>query len=87
MLSVFMQLRLITTAWIQTDLDNLTTWSEKWRLLFKAETCIIFDPIIFDYSVGNSILKRVAEHRDLDALMTNNAKYHDHIYTQVNKAN
>ena len=44
-------------------------------------------PIIYDYSMRGVTLKRVEAQRDLGVLISCDARFNEHIYTQVNKAN
>ena len=56
----------------------------------KCSLCTITrkrNPIIYDYNMRGKALKRVEVQHDLGVLITCDARFNEHIYAQVNKAN
>jgi len=80
-------------ASLQSDIDNLVEWSNTWKLAFNTDKCSICTvsrkraPIIHDYVMGAKTLTRVDNQRDLGVLITCDARFSEHIFAQVNKAN
>lgn len=80
-------------ASLQSDIDNLVEWSNTWKLPFNTDKCSICTvsrkraPIIHDYVMGAKTLTRVDNQRDLGVLITCDARFSEHIFAQVNKAN
>ena len=77
----------------QGDIDNLVDWSDVWKVAFNMDKCSLCtitrkrNPIIYDYNMRGKALKRVEAQRDLGVLITCDARFSEHIYAQVNKAN
>ena len=77
----------------QGDIDNLVDWSDVWKMAFNMDKCSLCtitrkrNPIIYDYNMTGKALKRVEAQRDLGVLITCEARFNEHIYAQVNKAN
>ena len=77
----------------QGDIDNLVDWSDVWKMAFNMDKCSLCtitrkrNPIIYDYNMRGKALKRVEAQRDLGVLITCDARFNEHIYAQVNKAN
>ena len=77
----------------QCDIDNLVDWSDVWRMAFNMDKCSLCtitrkrNPIIYDYNMRGKALKRVEAQRDLGVLITCDARFNEHIYAQLNKAN
>ena len=77
----------------QGDIDNLVEWSDVWMMAFNMDKCSLCtitrkrNPIIYDYNMRGNALKRVEAQRDLGVLITSDARFNEHIYAQVNKAN
>ena len=44
-------------------------------------------PVKYDHNIGDCSFKRVEEQRDRGVIMTSNAKFHEHIYSVVSRAN
>ena len=70
----------------QGDIDNLVEWSDVWKMAFNLDKCSLCtimrkcNPIIHDHNMRGRALKSVEAQRDL-------ARFNQHIYAQVNKAN
>ena len=77
----------------QGDIDNLVDWSDVWKMAFNMDKCSLCtitrkrNPIIYDYIMSGKALKRVEAQRDLGVLITCDARFNEHNYAQVNKAN
>ena len=77
----------------QGDIDNLVEWTDVWKMAFNLDKCSLYaitrkpNPIIYDYNIRGRALKRVDAQRDLGVLITCDARFNEHIYAQVNKAN
>jgi hypothetical protein len=84
-------------ARLQSDLDNLTTWAEKWQMKFNADKCQVLQlgqkNAKHVYSMksaegdGRVELGSSSVERDLGVHIDNELKFSKHIETQVNKAN
>ena len=63
----------------------------RWLLTWiNARFCTITrkrNPIIYDYNMRGKALKRVEAQRDLGVLITCDARFNEHNYAKVNKAN
>ena len=77
----------------ESDIDNLVDWSDVWKMAFNMDKCSLCtitrkrNLIIYDDNVREKALKRVEAQRDLGVLITCDARFNEHIYAQVNKAN
>ena len=77
----------------QGDIDNLVEWSDVWKMAFNMDKCSLCtitrkrNPIIYDYNMRGKALKRVEAQRDIGVLITCDARFNEHTYAQVNKAN
>ena len=77
----------------QGDIDNLVEWSDVWKMAFNLDKCSLCtitrkrNPIFHYYNMRGRALKRVEAQRDLGVLITCDARFNEHIYAQVNKAN
>ena len=77
----------------QRDIDTLVEWSYAWKLAFNFDQCSLCtvtkkrNPTIYDYKMNNKIIKRVLSQKDLSIVITSDANFKEHIYSQVSKAN
>ena len=82
---------------LQSDINKLVDWAQKWRMVFNVDKCSIMhlgfnNPLynyqMFDPSQNKYVpLKTTVLERDLGVLVDNQLKFSKHISTQVNKAN
>ena len=78
---------------LQSDIDNLVEWSDEWKLVFNTDKCSLYsvtikrELITYNYTMGTKTLMRTDAQRDLGVLITCDARFNEHIYVQVNKAN
>ena len=78
---------------LQADLNTLLTWSEAWKMNFKANKCKTMsisrkkNPIVFDYCMRHDCLERVQSFNDLGITVQNNLKWDKHISQTVSKSN
>ena len=63
---------------IQRDLDNLSSWSDKWLLKFNKDKCKVmhvgFNNIKHDYKLQGENLIKVEEEKDLGVIVKNDLK-------------
>ena len=63
---------------IQSDLDRLTQWSEKWQMKFNTDKCKVMhigsQNIKYDYKMNDKILQKVREEKDLGVIINNDLK-------------
>ena len=79
------------TSTIQSDLDNLSNWSQYWQLPFSATKCKTMhfgyqNPEI-EYKLNNHILEKVHEEKDLGVIIDDKLKFHQHTASVCKKAN
>ncbi|CAB3987788.1 RNA-directed DNA polymerase from mobile element jockey, partial [Paramuricea clavata] len=78
---------------LQSDLDNLSSWSKSWNMDFNETKCAIVSftrkhhPIIQSYSLNGSELRKVNEQKDLGILTTSSMEWSSHVATVCSKAN
>lgn len=82
---------------LQRELDNLSEWSDTWKLGFNAKKCKSMhightndkhQYIMLDISSGNrTIVQQVDEEKDLGVTFQSDLKFDKHIVQCVNKAN
>ena len=78
---------------LQGDLTSLCKWSVDWRLTPNPQKCASFTitlkkaPILHNYHIDNSSLKRVEEVRDLGITLDSKLTFSAHINRTVSKAN
>lgn len=77
---------------LQHDINKIYAWGERNGLNFNINKCAIMtlDPIkpkfMFEYKLGNTVLKRVQEFVDLGILFSHNLNWKPHIKKTVDKA-
>jgi len=80
-------------AQFQRDIDTFVEWSYSWKLAFNFDKCSLCtvtkkrNPTIYDYKMNNKTIKRVLSQKDFDIVITSDANFKEHIYSQVSKAN
>ena len=79
---------------LQSDIDSLVEWSNKWLLKFHPDKCHVLTTGKFEniqythrYRVCDRELEHVFEEKDLGVVMDSNLNFEDHIISKVNKAN
>ena len=78
---------------MQSDLDNLATWSKTWDMDFNETKCTILSytrnhhPIIQSYTLNEFELQRVNEQMDLGILTTSSMHWSNHVISVCSKAN
>ncbi len=77
---------------LQSDLDHIVSWSNKWQLRFNATKCKCLtinnrDPnLLFNYTINNTVLERVNDIKDLGLTVTSALSWTKHIETKISKA-
>ena len=78
---------------LQQDLTSLNTWSHESNLKFNASKCGVLtitwrkSPVIHEYHLGDVILQRVQEVKDLGVTISSNLSWDLHVTRIVLKAN
>ena len=79
---------------LQSDIDSLQHWSNKWLLQFHPYKCHVltlgkFDNIRYThrYSIYEHELEHVFEDKDLEVTFESDLKFDEHISAKVRKAN
>ena len=79
---------------VQSDIDSLQHWSNKWLLQFHPDKCHVltlgkFDNIRYThrYSFYEHELEHVFEEKDLGVTFESDLKFDEHISAKVRKAN
>ena len=78
---------------VQTELDKLCDWSEKWGLKLNPAKCKVLTltlrraPVVASYVVGGTLLERVQVMRDLGVLLDQKLTFGEHVDYTVRKAN
>ncbi len=78
-------------AYMQTVLDHLSTWSERWSIPFNIDKCNVMhlgrgNPC-FAYKLHNIELKKVDSQRDVGVLVDKGMKFSQHVANQSRRAN
>lgn len=77
---------------LQCDVDSITQWFKNNRMSLNINKCHVItftrkiNPIIFNYSIEGSLLKRKNECRDLGVRLQSNLMFGNHYNDIVNKA-
>jgi len=77
---------------LQTDLDKLSQWEQKWKMSFHPDKCQVLsihrkkNPIIHDYKLHNHILEHVKSAKYLGCTINENLNWGDHINNICKKA-
>ena len=78
---------------LQQDLTSLNTWSHESNLKFNASKCGVLtitwrkSPVIHEYHLGDVILQRVQEVKDLGVTISSNLSWDLHVMRIVLKTN
>ena len=78
---------------LQSDLNKLTEWEEKWLMSFNPSKCEVLtvtrkkQPTLFNYSMHNQILNRVKSTKYLGVTITSDLNWNKHINQTAGKAN
>ncbi len=78
---------------LQSDLDTLTSWQNRWQMDFNAQKCFVLhfsharSPKIYDYSLNNTILQETQSHAYLGVDLSHNLTWNSHINKISAKAN
>ncbi len=85
-------------ALLQHDLDALSEWSNKWRMLFNVDKCKVMEfsrsgkshfaesELLMGDPGSRSALAVVDTEKDLGVTFSSNLKFTNHIRTQANRA-
>ena len=76
---------------IQSDLDKLSDWSDKWLLKFNSDKCKVMhignDNLKYNYQMQNKSLTEVQQEKDLGVIISNDLKTSSHCLAASKKAN
>ncbi len=78
---------------LQADLSRLINWSQRWLMNFNTAKCKIMSitrrmtPVIFNYSINDTLLEHVNSFNDLGIIVDKNLKWDNYIKSKVSKAN
>ena len=76
---------------IQNDLHKLVEWSNIWQMKFNADKCKVLHfgnkNKHLAYNIGDTVLQKASEEKDLGICIQNNLKADRHIDESVKKAN
>ena len=78
---------------LQSDLNKLTEWDEKWLISFNPSKCEVLtvtrkkQPTLFNYSMHDQIFNRVKSTKYLGVTITSDLNWNKHINHTAGKAN
>ena len=76
---------------LQSTLDNLTKWADKWGMSFNTGKCKVMhigrNNSKFDYKMDGVTLSKTNFEKDIGVMVTDNLKPHKHCEEAVRKAN
>ena len=76
---------------VQEDINTLSSWSDKWQLVFHPEKCKLLhighNNTNKNYYLKGTEVKKVEEEKDLGIITTKDMKPRKHIAQKVKKAN
>ena len=76
---------------IQSDLDKLVEWAEKWQMNFNVDKCTVMhvgtNNQNYNYAMGNQNLAEVNQQRDLGVLIDKNLKWKSQVEASFKRAN
>lgn len=91
---IFMEVRdLQDCIQLQRDIESVTEWCSKHRLHLNTNKCSVMTfhriktPIIFDYTISNTSLKRLYLQKDLGVIFDPELKFNSHIDYIISRAN
>jgi len=77
---------------LQSDLHNLTMWSQRWSLNFNAAKCALLQfssgssSIAFNYTINNNLISAQEHQRDLGVIMSSDLSWKEHMLTISSRA-
>ena len=76
---------------LQQDLDRIFQWSLEWQMQFNVNKCVVIHMgrtnNQVDYKMGNAILRKSENERDLGVLVSSNGKFSEQCVLAAKKAN
>ena len=79
---------------LQSDIDSLQLWSDKWLLKFHPDKCHVlsigkFEDIAYTkrYQLGGTELEHVFSEKDLGVIIDSELTFEEHINAKIQKAN
>ena len=81
------------TVALQSDLDNLSLWADRWQMLFNPSKCYkmsVFrsrSPVVKDYTLYNQTLVAVQQHPYLGVLLSSDLRWNSHMDKIAKKGN
>ena len=81
------------TLALQSDLDKLGLWADRWQMLFHPSKCYkmsVFrsrSPVVKDYTLCNQTLVAVEQHPYLGVLLSSNLRWNSHVDMIAKKGN
>ena len=70
---------------MQKDLQNLTIWSQCWKLNFNVAKCVLLcfssgcSSVIFNYTINDNLISAQETHRDLGIIMSSDLSWREHM--------
>ena len=70
---------------MQKDLQNLTIWSQCWKLNFNVAKCALLrfssgcSSVIFNYTINDNLISAQETHRDLGIIMSSDLSWREHM--------
>ena len=76
---------------LQTDLNNILDWIKKWSLSLNVDKCKVVSfgkkiQVNSQYIIGDTLLEKVEEIKDLGVVFDSKLKFNIHINDKINKA-
>jgi len=77
---------------LQQDLNTLVEWTNQWQMILNPDKCVILSctlslsPSLVAYSINNTVLKSVEQHKYLGVLLHNSMSWSNHIQEVIKKA-
>ena len=81
------------TLALQSDLDKLGLWADRWQMLFNPSKCYkmsVFrsrSPVVKDYTLYNQTLVAVQQHPYLGVLLSSDLRWNSHVDKIAKKGN
>ena len=78
---------------LQQDLNILVEWTKQWQMILNPSKCVALNctrslsPSLTAYSINNTLLQSVEQHKYLGVLLHNSISWSKHIQVAINKAN
>jgi len=74
-------------------LNTLVEWTKQWQMILNPDKCVIIlictqslSPSLAAYSINNTLLQSVEQHKYLGVLLHNSMSWCNHIHEVINKA-